>query len=345
MFDARILAIASLQAAMLAALTGMSFASPQSERAIRMLTWASFVLPILVSLYVLPPALVSWGFAGEAYRGSPIPNDVLRKLVATSLLAIAGAAVPLAIALGVHWRKFPSRWNWLAAVVCLAVVTTDIVVQLGGIGQIMEDARRRAARDVEARLYRMETRRKEMAQAAALRTKFETDPSFACAWFGSDPMAKAEEFAACRRLLESPLAPEARWREFGNFADGSSFKRWRADQVRGDSGEVYRDSDWNFTSVIPRAEQAWFVKAYVEAWMALGDHSFTAAARGVTDALDDVSRPWWSPEARQALAAAPRGQIIARLEKLLHGESDDAKKFDLQRLIKFLLPSPASVEK
>ncbi|MFY2561356.1 hypothetical protein ACN469_27395 [Corallococcus terminator] len=265
------------------------------------------VLGVLVGLALgialLFGVVVTLGFSGEAHR-----HRVTRLHAALQRGTLLVALMPVPLALWVGWRYFfsgrgleglPLTWGLPIAgsVGCAAVAALFFFA-----GEWL--ASRESEKRFEAERRALVALRVEVVQGARQK---------ACLLVASDPEATADDMRRCREYVDSLSEPTARWSELSRFLADFGFKTWNLRQVG--LSPVW---DWNRSIVVVRHEQAWFLRAFYETWLARPD------ALQSSDELERLSaclrmsthRSGWSAPALDVFTSQVLPELVRRLEEL-----------------------------
>lgn len=257
---------------------------------------------LALGIALLFGVVVTLGFSGEAHR-----HRITRLHAALQRGTLLVALVPVPLALWVGWRHFfsgrglegvPLSWGLPVAgsVGCAAVSALFFFA-----GEWL--AGRESEKRFEEERRALVALRAEVIQGARQK---------ACLLVASDPEATADDMRRCREYVDSLSEPAERWRELSRFLADFGFKTWNLEQVG--LSPVW---DWNRSVVAVRYEQAWFLRAFYETWLARPD------ALQSSDELERLSaclrmstrRSGWSADAHKVLSSQVLPELVRRLEE------------------------------
>jgi hypothetical protein len=261
-----------------------------------MLRWILWLVQLAASFIPAGIFFMGLAFHGEGSRGHGPGLDGLCLALAAVL-----CAAPVIAAAWIGARRLalpgPAILFWLP----LALT----IVGAPSAAGLLELAEIRASKAAD---------RRTAADIASIRRQLAAgDSSRACELVNMDPKATPAEMAACRSRVDAAPDAAARWRELQPFVCWNrSFNSWNVQQL-GLSAEW----DWSTPMIptVPAADQAWFLKAFFEAWLARPDAFAGDEEVGSLQCkLDDLIRDDWSPEALRVFAAEVLPKVRARLK-------------------------------
>ncbi|MFP2925591.1 hypothetical protein ACLESO_10300 [Pyxidicoccus sp. 3LG] len=261
------------------------------------------LVELALSVALLGFALVTLGFAGEAYRHGMTPAHQ-----ALNALGILFAALPLFVTLWVSWRRFFSDRPLEGVPLGLGLPLVACVLCAGACFLSFMAGEWFTSRESEARRQR---------ELAALRAEVEGGArEKSCDLVLLDPAATPEDMRRCRERIESLSTPEARWSELTKFlGETAGFKTWNPKQVG-----LAPAWDWSKSLAAVRHDQEWFVRAFYEAWLARPDalQSVEELERLRGCLRHGTRYSGWTPAAVEVL----RSQVVPELSRRLDSQQD-----------------------